>query len=92
MHKESTKIAISMSNYSVHAMEAWRGADVSLHSFISSKLDAVVWSASDSGRFTSRERTDGTHSVGRWVGLSACMDVAETDSFGMTCTLSAFKE
>jgi hypothetical protein len=73
-------------------MEAWKGADVSLHSFKSSELDGVVWSESASGRFTSRERTDDTHSVGRWVGLSAGVDVVKTDSFGMTCTWSAFKE
>ena len=57
-------------------MEAWREADVSLHSVISSELDGVVWSASGSGRFTSRERTAGIRSVGIWVGLSAGPDVA----------------
>lgn len=58
-------------------MEAWRGAGVSLHSFISSELDGVVWSASGSGRFTSRERTAGISSVGIWVCVSAGPDVED---------------
>lgn len=60
-----------------HAVEAWRNADVSLHSFISSEMDGVVWSASGSGRFTSSDRTAGTHSVENWVGLSAGLKVAD---------------
>jgi hypothetical protein len=67
-----------MRNCSVHSMGAWREADVSLHLHISSELDGVAWSTSDSGRFTSRERTDGTHSVGRRVGLRVGTGVAET--------------
>jgi hypothetical protein len=33
-----------------------------------------VWSASCTGSFTPKERAPGTHWIGGWVGLKACLD------------------
>lgn len=79
IHYQSAKRAVIMRNCSVHTMEAWRGADVSLNSFISSELDGVMWSASGSGRFTSMERTAGIRSVGIWMRLCAGLEASQTD-------------
>jgi hypothetical protein len=43
---------------------------------LTSALDGDEWSASRPGRFTSRERTPGTHWIGGWVGPRAVLDTA----------------
>jgi hypothetical protein len=45
----------------------------STHS-LTSALDGGEWSASRSGRFTSRERAPGTHWIGGWVDLRVVLD------------------
>jgi len=42
-----------------------------------SALDRGEWSASQSGRFTSGERTPSTHWIGGWVGSRSCLDVVK---------------
>jgi hypothetical protein len=42
-------------------MKAYGGVDVYIHVFLTSALVGGEWSASRHGRFTSGERTPGTH-------------------------------
>jgi hypothetical protein len=42
-----------------------------------STLDGGEWSASRSGRFTSKNTAPGAHWIGGWVGLRAGLDAAE---------------
>jgi hypothetical protein len=41
--------------------------DVYIHIFLTSALAGGEWSALRPGRFTSRARAHGTHSIGGWV-------------------------
>jgi len=50
------------------------GVELQHHAFLTSALDGGEWLASRSGRFTSGERTFGTHWVGGWVGPRAGLD------------------
>jgi hypothetical protein len=49
-----------------------------MHS-LTSVLDRGEWSASRTGRFTSRERASGIHWIGSWVGYRACMDMVSKE-------------
>jgi hypothetical protein len=51
-----------------HTVKAYGGGEVWFHTFLTSAFDGGEWSVSRPGRFTSRERAPGTHSVGGWVG------------------------
>jgi len=42
--------------------------EVYLHAFLTSAIDRDKWSAYRSGLFTPRERANGTHWIGDWVG------------------------
>jgi hypothetical protein len=51
------------------------GGRYSSYSFLTSALDGGEWSASRPGRdLPPGERTPGTHWIGGWVGLRACLD------------------
>jgi len=58
-----------------HAMKAYRGVEVLLHTFLALGLDGDEWSASLSDRFAPRERAHGTHFIGGWVGPRAILDM-----------------
>jgi hypothetical protein len=55
-------------------MKEYGGVDVQTHVFLTSVLVGGEWSASRPYRFTSGERTLGTHSIGNWVGPRAGLD------------------
>jgi hypothetical protein len=58
-------------------MKPYGGLDVYIHNFLTSALVGGEWSASRPGRFTSGERTPGTHWIGGWVDLKASLDNLE---------------
>jgi hypothetical protein len=47
-----------------HALKAYWGVEVLLHTFLALELDGGEWSASRPSHFTPRERDHGTH----WIG------------------------
>jgi hypothetical protein len=49
--------------------------EVHLHAFFTSALYGGKWSASSSGRFTTRERAPGTRWIGGWVGPRAGLNM-----------------
>jgi hypothetical protein len=51
--------------------------DVYIHIFLTSALVGAQWSASRPGRFTTGERTPGTHWIGGWVDSRAGLDDME---------------
>jgi hypothetical protein len=57
-----------------HAMKAYWGMEIKLHTFLISALDGSEWSASRSGRLTTRETAPGTHWIGGCVGYRAVPD------------------
>jgi hypothetical protein len=57
-----------------HALKAYWGVDVELHTFFISALDGGEWSVSRPGRFTLRERDHVTHWRGGLMGLRADLD------------------
>jgi hypothetical protein len=57
-------------------MEAWGSGGIA-PPFLPSALDGGEWSASRPGRFTSGERSPGTHWTGAWVGSTAGMDAVQ---------------
>jgi len=44
-----------------HTVKMYRGAEVELHSFLTSAMDGGEWSASCPSQFTSREIAPSTH-------------------------------
>jgi hypothetical protein len=55
-------------------MKTYWGVKVELHAFLTSAIDKGKWSASRPGRLTLRERADGTHWIGGWVGPRTVLD------------------
>ena len=53
------------------------GREVQLYSFLTSTLGEGKWSASRSGRFTTRERASCTHWIGGWVGFRSGLHLAQ---------------
>jgi hypothetical protein len=53
--------------------EYWVSGGIAPH-ILTSVLDGGEWSASHPSRFTSRERTAGTHRIWGWVGSRADLD------------------
>jgi hypothetical protein len=49
-------------------MKTYGGMDVWIHVFLASALVVGKWWASRPDRFTSGERTTGSHWIGGWVG------------------------
>jgi hypothetical protein len=49
-------------------MKMYGGVDVSIHVFLTSAVDGGDWSASFPGRFTTVERSPGTHCYRRLGG------------------------
>jgi hypothetical protein len=62
-------------------MKAYGGADIEIHSFLTSALVGGEWSASRPGRFTPGERACGTHWIGGWVEPKVGMDDVERRKF-----------
>jgi hypothetical protein len=63
------------STCNVHAMKAYWGVEVQLHSFLTSALGGGVWLTSRPGRFTPQKRT--LVSTGDWMGPRPGLDVSE---------------
>jgi hypothetical protein len=61
----------------MHAMKAYGGVVVELHSFLTSALDEGDWLVSLTGRFNPGERAICTHCLRSWVGPSAGPDASE---------------
>jgi hypothetical protein len=57
-----------------HAVKAYWGVEVELHSFFNLAQNGSEWSASRSGRFNPREKAPGTHWIGGSVGPRAVLD------------------
>jgi hypothetical protein len=55
-------------------MKAYLGAEIQLHAFLTSALDASEWSSSRPGSFTPGERAPLIHQIGDWVGPRAGVD------------------
>jgi hypothetical protein len=55
--------------------------DVQIHVFLTSALIGSEWSAPRLGRFTSGEKTSGTHSIGGCVGPRTGLDAVEKRKF-----------
>jgi hypothetical protein len=55
-------------------MKAYWGVELYLHTLLTSALDGGEWSVSRPGRFTSKDRTPGTHWIGGKVGSRAGLD------------------
>jgi hypothetical protein len=53
----------------------WGSGGTAPHTSLTSALDGGEWSASLTGRFTSRERAPGTHWIEGWVGPRAGLEV-----------------
>jgi hypothetical protein len=51
----------------VHAINAYRGGEAQLHSFLPSTLDKGKWPTSRSGRFFPRKITSDAHEVGGFM-------------------------
>jgi hypothetical protein len=68
----------------LHAMKTYEEVE-QLHAFLTSALAGSEWSASDSGRFTSGERAQGTQWVGRSVGSRAGLDALEQRKLFCPC-------
>jgi hypothetical protein len=62
-------------------MKAYVGMDVQIHIFLTSAGAGGEWSASRPGRFTSGERTPGTHWIGDLVGPRAGLEDVEKRKF-----------
>jgi hypothetical protein len=62
-------------------MKTYGGVDVETHIFLTCSLVEGECSASRSGRFTSAERTSGTHWIGGWVNPRASLDDLEKRIF-----------
>jgi hypothetical protein len=62
-------------------MKAYGGVDVQIHIFLTLALAGGEWSASRSGRFTSRKRGPSTHCIGGWVDPRAGLDNLEKREF-----------
>jgi hypothetical protein len=54
---------------------------IEIQIFLTLTLVGGEWSASSSGRFTPRERVQGTHEVGSWVDPRADLEDMETFKF-----------
>jgi hypothetical protein len=62
-------------------MKAYGEVDVQIHIFLISVLAVGEWSVSRPGRFTSEERSLGTHLLGGWVGPRAGLEDVENRKF-----------
>jgi hypothetical protein len=62
-------VKLSLALMEHHGMEAYWGAEIQLHAFLTSELDGGEWSASRPGRFIPTERTRGTHWIGSCMGF-----------------------
>jgi hypothetical protein len=61
-------------------MEAYWGVEVYLHSFFDLGTRWGEWSASHSGRFTTKERAPGTHWIEGWVGPRTVLDAPSMET------------
>jgi hypothetical protein len=76
IHAVKLKLSLYLTTY--HAVEAYWGVEVQLHSFLTSALDGGEWSDSRTGRSTTGERTPGIHWIVGWVGLRGGLDAVVT--------------
>jgi hypothetical protein len=73
-----------------HAVKVYGGMMIQLHVFLTSELDGSECSASRPSRFTSKERTDGTHYIRGWVGPRASLDAVANRKIPSPCQESNF--
>jgi hypothetical protein len=64
------KLSLFLINYVPRHENVWRSGSIPTP-FFTSVLDGGEWLAPRPGRFTSGERAQSTHWIGRWVGLRA---------------------
>jgi len=77
VRKDMNKAAafcLSVKVVRLHAVTAYRGAELSHHSFLTSGLAVQLHALA---ALTPDVMPRGTHGVGSWVGCRACMDILE---------------
>jgi hypothetical protein len=72
--KVKLKLSLCFLLTELNAIETYWGNGGIAHAFFTSALDGGKWSASRSGRFTTRERAPSTHWIGGWVGSKAGLE------------------
>jgi hypothetical protein len=70
------KVMLSMCLIKYHAIKTYVEMEIIAPPFLTSTLDGVA-SFTPRPLYLPGERTSGTHWIGRWVGLRACLDDVE---------------